>query len=69
MHGILIDINYKVLGQTCVASIAYFTLISHKAKGQSMSNIVHLFNNDTTLNDTKVSQFVKSSSLNNLRYY
>jgi hypothetical protein len=24
-----------------------------------MSNIVHLFNNDTVLNDTKVSQFVK----------
>ena len=24
-----------------------------------MSNIVHLFNNDTILNDTKVSQFVK----------
>jgi hypothetical protein len=25
-----------------------------------MSNIVHLFNNDAILNDTKVSQFVKS---------
>ena len=24
-----------------------------------MSKIVHLFNNDTVLNDTKVSQFVK----------
>ena len=25
-HGILIDVNCKVLGQMCVASIAYFTL-------------------------------------------
>ena len=43
-----------VCGQYCIF------YLSHRARGQSMSNIVHLFNNDTILNDTKVSQFVKS---------
>ena len=42
-----------VCGQYCIF------YLSHRARGQSMSNIVHLFNNDTVLNDTKVSQFVK----------
>ena len=42
-----------VCGQYCIF------YLSHRARGQSMSNIVHLFNNDTILNDTKVSQFVK----------
>ena len=43
-----------VCGQYCIF------YLSHRARGQSMSNIVHLFNNDAILNDTKVSQFVKS---------
>ena len=42
-----------VCGQYCIF------YLSHRARGQSMSDIVHLFNNDTILNDTKVSQFVK----------
>jgi hypothetical protein len=42
-----------VCGQYCIF------YLSHRVRGQSMSNIVHLFNNDTVLNYTKVSQFVK----------
>ena len=43
-----------VCGQYCIF------YLSHRARDQSMSNNVHLFNNDAILNDTKVSQFVKS---------
>ena len=42
-----------VCGQYCIF------YLSHRARGQSMNKIVQLFNNNTMLNDAKVSQFVK----------
>ncbi len=44
----------SVCGQYCVF------YLSHKARGYSMNKIVQLFSNNTTLNDTKVSHFVKT---------
>ena len=37
----------------CVDNIVYFT-IEHRARGQSMSKIVQLFNDNTMLNHAKV---------------
>jgi hypothetical protein len=42
-----------VCGQYCIF------YLSHRARGFSLSRIVHLFNSDTISNDAKVSQFVK----------
>jgi hypothetical protein len=42
-----------VCGQYCIF------YLSHRARGFSLSRIVHLFNSDTISNDAKVSTFVK----------
>ncbi len=34
--------------------------LSHRVRGYSMSKIVQLFNDNTMLNEVKVSQFVKN---------
>ena len=43
-----------VCGQYCIF------YLSHRARGLSMKKIVQLFSNNTMLNDTKVSRFVKT---------
>ena len=43
-----------VCGQYCIF------YLSHRARGYSMSKIAQLFNDNTMLNDAKVSQFVKN---------
>jgi hypothetical protein len=44
----------NVCGQYCIF------YLSHRARGLSMSKIAQLFNDNTMLNDAKVSQFVKN---------
>ncbi len=59
MNGNLIRVNCKAHGQMCVDKYCIFYL-SHRARGLSMSKIAQLFNDNTMLNDAKVSQFVKN---------
>jgi hypothetical protein len=54
------DFNRRKLQSARSDVCGQYCIFYHRARGQSMSMIVHLFNNDKVSNDIKVSQFVKS---------
>ena len=53
------NINCKVPGATCVDNTVFFYLY-HKSRGYSMSKIVNMFTDSTTINDCNVACYVKN---------